>query len=89
MTVSHHPEKNRFETDHAEPAYIEYERRDGDVLDLRHTIVPEHLEGQGVGSALVRGALDYARTNGQRVVPTCSFVRSWLDRHEGYEDLVA
>ncbi|HEY0590849.1 MAG TPA: GNAT family N-acetyltransferase, partial [Thermoanaerobaculia bacterium] len=47
------------------------------------------LEGQGIASELVRSALDYARSNGVRVVPTCSYVRSWLSRHEGYEDVVA
>lgn len=89
MTVTHRPEKSRFETDHDAPAYLEYERRDDDVLDLQHTIVPQPLEGQGIASELVRSALDYARSNGVRVVPTCSYVRSWLSRHEGYEDVVA
>jgi hypothetical protein len=53
-----------------------------------HTVVDDAMEGQGVGSDLVRGALDDVRTRGGTVVPLCSFVRSWIERHEGYEDLV-
>ncbi len=89
MTVTHRPERSRFETDHDEPAYLEYQKRDENVLDLQHTIVPQHLEGRGIGSDLVRTALEYARSNGIRVVPSCSFVKSWLSRHEDYGDVVA
>jgi predicted GNAT family acetyltransferase len=50
--------------------------------------VDDAFEGQGVGSDLVPGALDDVRSRGGTVVPLCSFVRSWIERHEGYEDLV-
>jgi uncharacterized protein len=89
MTVTHHPDRSRFETDHDDPAYLEYEERDEATLDLQHTIVPPHLEGKGIASDLVKSALEFARSNGLRVIPTCSYVRSWLSRHDEYEDLVA
>ena len=44
--------------------------------------------GGGVGSTLVRGALDDVRANGRRVVPRCSFVRGYIERHPDYADLV-
>ena len=46
-------------------------------------------EGQGVGAALVRHALDDARAHGWRVVPVCPFVRAYLARHGEYRDLLA
>jgi predicted GNAT family acetyltransferase len=60
----------------------------GDTLDLTHTKVPPELEGRGYASALVRAALDYARTQHLRIIPTCPFVQGYLRRHNEYADLV-
>jgi predicted GNAT family acetyltransferase len=62
---------------------------DGSTITFTHTIVPEELEGQGIGSRLVSGALDDARERGLGVVPMCSFVRGYIERHPEYGDLVA
>lgn len=70
-----------------EVAFAEY-RPVGDALMFTHTEVPEDLEGQGVGSALVRGALDDARARGLRVIPMCPFVAAFIQRHPDYADLV-
>ena len=67
---------------------IVYERRDG-AIDLQHTIVRPEAEGNGVGSALIRFALDAARAAGERVVPSCPFVQAYLERHPEDRDLVA
>ncbi len=62
---------------------------DGDTITFTHTIVPKSLEGRGVGSRLVRGALDAVRDRGLKIVPQCSFVATFVDRHPDYRDLVA
>lgn len=63
-------------------------RREGDRITFTHTVVePEH-EGEGVGSALARAALDGVRSAGLRVVPQCPFVAAWIRRHPDYADLV-
>jgi predicted GNAT family acetyltransferase len=62
--------------------------RTGSALSLLHTEVPAELEGRGVGSALVRAAMEYAREEGLTVVPFCPFARSWLKRHPEYAELV-
>lgn len=64
-------------------------RREGDVVVLVHTEVDPAFEGRGIGGALARFALDDIRSAGLRVRPQCPFVRSWMDKHPGYEDLVA
>ncbi|WP_114855078.1 GNAT family N-acetyltransferase [Brachybacterium sp. YJGR34] len=59
------------------------------VRDLRSTVVaPEH-SGRGIGSAIVRFALEDARTRGLQVTATCWFARGWLERHREYADLLA
>jgi uncharacterized protein len=51
------------------------------TIDLMHTEVPSALEGRGLGSALARTALEYARDAGKRVIPTCPFVRRYIASH--------
>jgi predicted GNAT family acetyltransferase len=63
-------------------------RREPGVLALDHTVVGEDYEGQGVGSALIRHVLDAARDEGVAVLPFCSFVRSYMERHPEYAELV-
>lgn len=69
-------------------AIAEYRMRDGAAV-FDHTVVPPELEGQGVGSRLVKAALDDTRARGLRVVPACSFVAAYIKRHPEYRDLIA
>jgi uncharacterized protein len=50
-------------------------------------VAQEH-EGQGVGSAIARYALDDARARGLSVRPLCPYIRGWLERHPEYGDLI-
>jgi len=53
-----------------------------------HTEVDEDHSGQGIGSAVVRYALDDVRAKGGKVVPICPFVAAFIKRHPEYQDLV-
>ena len=57
-------------------------------LALIHTEVPPEFEGKGVGSGLVRFAIDDARRRGLRVIATCPFVRSYVESHPETHDIV-
>lgn len=78
----------RFELETGgEIAIAEYER-DGDSMVFTHTVVPEEMEGHGLGSRLIKTALDTARIEGLSVVPQCAFVAAYIDAHPEYADLV-
>jgi predicted GNAT family acetyltransferase len=62
---------------------------DGDVVTMVHTEVEPAFEGQGLGQALVAGALDLARAEGRLVRPLCPFVAKYIARHGEYADVVA
>ncbi|HCB02755.1 MAG TPA: GNAT family N-acetyltransferase [Nocardioides bacterium] len=60
-----------------------------DLIVFTHTEVDDAFEGQGVGSALARAALDDVRADGRRrVIPRCPFIKGWIDRHPEYRDLL-
>ncbi len=87
--VTNEEGRRRFELEEeGETAFITYVV-EGERITLTHTIVPPDIEGRGVGSRLVRGALDAVREQGLKVVPQCSFVRGYIERHEEYRDLLA
>lgn len=67
--------------------FAEYQPAQGS-LAFTHTVIQPAFEGQGIGSALARGALDGARERGLSVLPVCPFVRGWIAKHPDYVDLV-
>lgn len=88
ITVIHNAAARQFEapTDHGD-AVLQYRLRGG-ALDLAHTLVPHEAEGQGVGTALAHAALEHARREKVRVIPSCPFVASYLNQHQEFADLV-
>ena len=90
ITVADRPDERRYELlvggEHA--GELVYRDRGGEVLAFLHTEVDQKLHRQGLGSALVAGALDDARKRGLRVVPLCPFVDAYVHRHPAYADLL-
>ena len=64
-----------------------YTLSDG-VITFVHTEVPPELGGKGVGSALVKGALDQVRADGLKVIAQCPFVKAYIGKHAEYADLL-
>ena len=91
IDVVDEPTKHRYEArsqDGDELGFSAYLIR-GDTVVFTHTEVDPETEGQGVGSQLVRGALDDVRRQGRRVVAQCPFVRKYIEEHDEYADLIA
>jgi predicted GNAT family acetyltransferase len=89
ITVQHNPGANRFEVVlDGHLSVCEYERV-GNNLVFTHTLVPPELRGQGIAEQLARAALADARATGRRVVPACSYVAKFIERHREFQDLVA
>ena len=80
--------EQEFELDVEGARAIAAYQLEGDTIVFTHTKVPEAIEGQGVGSKLIRAALDAARDQGLTVVPQCPFVAAYIERHPEYRDLV-
>lgn len=68
-------------------AFLEYKKL-GDVLVLVHTEVPEPLGGKGIGSQLVKSALEFAVQNGLNIDAQCEFAQGYIKRHREYMPLL-
>jgi len=88
-TVTNDPSRQRYELRAEGGIATAYYEPRGDVLVFTHTIVPERLQGQGIASTLIRGALADVRKRGLKVVAQCQFVAGYIERHPEEKDLLA
>jgi predicted GNAT family acetyltransferase len=64
-----------------------YSLADG-VITFIHTEVPPELGGKGIGSQLIKGALDQVRAEGLKVIAQCPFVKAFIEKRPEYQDLL-
>lgn len=81
---------NRFEllVDGQHAGLTDYVVRD-DTLIFTHTEVDPAYQNQGLAGELARGALNLVRAESElRVVARCPYIKSWIERHPEYQDLL-
>ena len=86
--IVNNPAKHRYELavdGHIAATYYEIA---GGVITFVHTEVPPELVGKGVGSKLIKGALDQVRADGLKVVAQCPFVKAFIGKNPDYADLL-
>ena len=64
----------------------DYSDRDG-RRTFPHTEVGRAFQGRGLATILVAEALDATRKAGLRIVPACSMVADYIDKHPEFEDI--
>lgn len=87
--VRDNAEHKRFElTQDGITAWSSYERQ-GNMVDIQHTLVPPEARGKGMASVLIKGSLDILMRRGEKLIPTCPFVAAYLRKHPEYQVLLA
>lgn len=86
--VRNNTAKSRFELDVDGHTAVAFYSMEPGVITLVHTEVPPELSGRGVGSRLVRGALEQIRALGLKVVAKCPFVSAYMGKHPEFNDLL-
>jgi len=84
--VVHVPEESRYEIRDGDDrlGLTEYRERDGRRIFVHTETDPAHA-GEGLGTRLIREALDDTRRSGIAIVARCPFVRAFVKRHPEYE----
>ena len=87
VSVRHNDSEHRFEaTVEGKLCVADYNVSKGEIA-FTHTFVPPELRGRGIAEALVRTALEYAKSERLRVIPACSYVATLSRRHREYVQL--
>lgn len=88
LAVVHNDAQSRFEAAIEDQlAFASYRLRDGQMV-INHTEVPRAFEGRGIAAKITRAALEYARANKLKVIPTCPYTAAFLRKHPEYRDLL-
>jgi uncharacterized protein len=76
--ASDNPERSRFElVVDGQTSFLDYKR--GPLgLTLVHTEVPESQRGRGLGTLLVKAAIESGRREGLRIIAECAFAKAYL-----------
>lgn len=86
--IKHNEAEQKFETEvDGHKASVEYMSRDSSIIIL-HTWVPQPIGGRGIAAALTKHALEYAKQNQLKVIPSCSYTQTYIKRHKEYESLL-
>lgn len=89
VEVRHNAAEHRFEAlVDGRLSVADYTLRDREMI-MTHTFTPPELRGRGIAEKLVRAALEHARAEKLQVVPACSYVDIFIQRHPEYRDLLA
>ncbi|HEY8878807.1 MAG TPA: GNAT family N-acetyltransferase [Roseateles sp.] len=88
MTPQHDAGHQRFTLPTTPISVLDYSLSPGRVV-FTHTGVPEAHRGQGLAAQLVEAGLQWAREQGLKVVPACSYVQLYLQRHPEWQHLIA
>ncbi|MGV9826954.1 MULTISPECIES: GNAT family N-acetyltransferase [unclassified Gordonia (in: high G+C Gram-positive bacteria)] len=86
--VVHNPTRDRFELwvagDLVGVLGYSTETVDGaTTLTVLHTVLYDEYTGHGLATGLTRSAIAYAREQGARIRPICTFTRHYIDAHPG------
>ena len=86
--VVNNPAQQRYELTVDGHLAATYYKMSQGIITFVHTEVPPELGGKGIGSKLIRGALDQVRAGGLKVIAECPFVKGFIEKNAPYQDLL-
>jgi uncharacterized protein len=90
LEIKHDENTNKFYAIiNGKEAHLLYKRANEKILNFYHTYVPEELRGRGIAGKLVIKGFEFAEKNDYKIIPGCSYVGAFLNRHKKFEKLRA
>ena len=88
--VTHNKNASKFSTiNEGKESVLDYVMVDSKTINMIHTYVPVELRGRQIAASLVKAGLEFAEENNLKVIPTCSYVRTYINRNDNYKKLLA
>ena len=89
IEIKHDKQNNIFFASvNGKEAYLRYLMSESGEMNMIKTYVPPELRGQGIASVVVKAGLEYAKENGYKIIPSCSYVETYIERHKEYMSLI-
>ncbi len=89
MEIKHDKDLQKFYfTESGKECYVKYMMDDSKALNILKVYVHPDLRNQGLAGKLAKTALDYAKENNLKVIPTCSYADYFIARNKEYADLL-
>ncbi|MFP4363624.1 MAG: GNAT family N-acetyltransferase [Spirochaetia bacterium] len=70
-----------------EEAEMTYRQVRPELISFNHTYVPPSHRGSGIAGRIVKEALEWAKGKNAKIVPSCSFVKAFVDKHPEYQEI--
>lgn len=70
-------------------AFISFEDGKDNEIVVTHTVVDPELRGQGIAGKLVEEVIEFAKSENRKIIPICSYVLDYFQKHPEHEDLLA
>ncbi|AFR47541.1 GNAT family N-acetyltransferase [Gordonia sp. KTR9] len=94
LRIDHSPARERYEAilvadstgEDEVVGYLDYVSEPYQVV-VTHTVIREQFSGHGYAGHLVRFVLEDIRSSGKQVVPVCSYVQRFIERHPEFADM--
>ena len=84
------PKGGRYVTgEQGQEAMMTFSRASPRLIIVDHTEVPDIYRGQGVGAKLAAHAIEEARRGGWKIIPLCPFMKSQVERHLDWQDVIS
>lgn len=88
-TIKHEEGIFFIENEGRRVAEITYVPAGDGKINANHTYVSAELRGGGVAGKLLDALADYARENGLKIIPSCSYVVTRFSHGNKYDDVSA
>lgn len=80
---------NRFFLEiEGDEVYLMYDESKN-VIDLYSTYTPPQLRGKGLAGKVVKAALEYAKGKNLKVIPSCWYVKKFIEDNPEYQSLIS
>ena len=66
-----------------------YTGAEGETMIIDHTEVSEEFGGKGLAKQLVFAGAEFARENGKKVIPLCTYAKATFEKNADIQDVLA
>ncbi|MBS4961447.1 MAG: N-acetyltransferase [Clostridiales bacterium] len=69
-------------------AVVDYPEEEEGIVNIKRTFVDDCLRGKGIANELMTRAVQYLSANDKKVLPSCSYAKTWFENHQEYKKLL-